>query len=193
MSVGAMTICEDELWLMSFYRVSEISGSLFFGRLAKTMKPGRMQIDMTKHFSDEANHAWLWTECIEKLGFQPMKVEEAYQDQYIAEAGMPVNVMEVLAITQVFEQRVLRQYTMHKNIANLNPIVLETLGTIMKDEEWHIKWIRGELRNMEGEYGRDNITDTLKRFQEADERVYTLAMEENAHRIEKIIAFYEAA
>ncbi|MCZ6813950.1 MAG: ferritin-like domain-containing protein [Alphaproteobacteria bacterium] len=188
-----MTICEDELWLMSFYRVSEISGSLFFGRLAKTMKPGRMQIDMTKHFSDEANHAWLWTECIEKLGFQPMKVEEAYQDQYIAEAGMPVNVMEVLAITQVFEQRVLRQYTMHKNIANLNPIVLETLGTIMKDEEWHIKWIRGELRNMEGEYGRDNITDTLKRFQEADERVYTLAMEENAHRIEKIIAFYEAA
>ena len=186
-----MTICEDELWMLSFYRVSEISGSLFFGRLAKTMKPGSIQIDMTKHFADEAMHAWLWTECIQKLGFEPVKVEDAYQDQYITEAGMPVNVMEVLAITQVFEQRVLRQYNMHKNIPNLNPIVLQTLETIMKDEKWHIEWIRDELKGMEDEYGRDNILGTIKRFQEADKHVYTKTMEENAHRIEKIVASYE--
>lgn len=184
-------ICDDELWLLSFYRVSEISGSLFFGRLARSMKPGPIQIDMTKHFADEAQHAWLWTECLGKLGLEPLKVEEAYQDQYIAEAGMPVNVMEVLAITQIFEQRVLRQYNMHRQIPNLNPIVRTYLETIMKDEEWHIKWIRGELKKMEAEYGRDNILATLKRFHEADERVYQKAMEENAHRLKNILAFYE--
>ncbi len=185
-------ICSDEHWLLSFYRVSEISGSLFFGRLARGMKPGRIQVDMTKHFADEAQHAWLWTECLGKLSLEPLKVEEAYQDQYITEAGMPVNVMEVLAITQVFEQRVLRQYNMHKQIPNLNPVIREYLERIMKDEEWHIKWIRGELKEMETEYGRDNIMATLKRFHDADERVYDKAMKENAHRLQNILASYGA-
>ena len=57
-------LSENELWLLSFYRTSEISGSLFFGKLARTLRPGPIQIDMTKHFADEANHAWYWTECI---------------------------------------------------------------------------------------------------------------------------------
>ncbi len=99
---------ENELWILSFYRTSEISGALFFGRLARTMKPGEIQRDMTKHFSDESMHAWYWTACIEKLGAHALKLEQSYQDQYLAAAGLPVNIMEVLAITQVFEKRVAR-------------------------------------------------------------------------------------
>jgi hypothetical protein len=84
-------ISENELWLLSFYRVSEISGALFFGRLARSMRPSSIQADMTKHFSDEAMHAWYWTDCIERLGAKPLKLDVAYQDQYLVAAGMPVD------------------------------------------------------------------------------------------------------
>lgn len=175
---------ENELWILSFYRTSEISGALFFGRLAKSMKPGDIQRDMTKHFSDEALHAWYWTSCIESLGAQPLKLNEAYQDQYLITAGMPANLMEVLAITQIFEKRVINQYARHSQIPNIQPVVRETLNRIMDDEKWHIQWIREALRKIESEYGKDLIEATLKRFWEADQEVYQKTLKEHEERIQ---------
>lgn len=174
---------ENALWVLSFYRTSEISGSLFFGRLAKSMKPGPIQRDMTKHFSDEAMHAWHWTSCIEKLGGRALKLTEAYQDQYVSAAGMPANLMEVLAITQVFEKRVIHQYARHSRIPGLAPEVKETLATIMADETWHIEWVQAALKGMEKEYGADLIARTLKKFRQSDQEVYQKTMQEHEARV----------
>jgi hypothetical protein len=176
-------IDENDLWILSFYRTSEISGALFFGRLARSMKPGPVQSDMTKHFSDEAMHSWYWTSCIESLGAQPLKLSESYQDQYLAAAGMPVNLMEVLAITQVFEKRVINQYARHAQTPELRPEVRETLSKIMLDERWHIEWIHRALKEMEPEYGRETAEATLRRFREADLDVYARTMREHEHII----------
>src|SRR5688500_8166637 len=89
---GGPMLSENERWILSFYRTSEISGALFFGRLAKSMRPGTVQRDMTKHFSDEAMHAWYWTSCLERLGEKPLKLDQSYQDQYLLAAGMPANL-----------------------------------------------------------------------------------------------------
>ena len=151
------------------------------------MKPGPIQNDMTKHFSDEAVHAWYWTSCIEKLGAQPMKLSEAYQDQYLAAAGMPVNMMEVLAITQIFEKRVINQYMLHSQTPNIHPIEQETFSKIMEDERWHIKWIRDALKQMESEYGKNLIDTTLKRFWEADQEVYRKTMMEHQERVQHLV------
>jgi len=180
-------LTENELWILSFYRTSEISGALFFGRLARSLKPGAIQRDMTKHFSDEALHAWYWTSCIENLGAQPLKLSEAYQDQYLAAAGMPANLMEVLAITQIFEKRVIHQYARHRRVPNVPPRVRETLDKITEDEKWHITWIRDALKGMEPEYGKDLIEATLNRFWEADQEVYRKTMEEHEERIRHLI------
>lgn len=174
---------ENQQWLLSFYRTSEISGALFFGRLCQTLRPGPVQHDMTKHFSDEATHAWYWTDCLVRLGLEPLKLSTAYQDQYITAAGMPVNLMEVLAITQVFEKRVIRQYALHTQVPDLDPAVRETLFKIMDDEKWHIEWIHEALKRMEPDYGKDIIEATLKRFTEADQEVYQKTMAEHAERL----------
>src|SRR5437763_882854 len=92
---GGLMVDENELWILSFYRTSEISGALFFGRLARSMKPGPLQADMTKHFADESQHSWYWTRCLEELGARAYKLDDAYQDQYFQAAGMPVNFMAV--------------------------------------------------------------------------------------------------
>ena len=180
-------IDENDLWILSFYRNSEISGALFFGRLAKSMKPGHIQMDMTKHFSDEAMHSWYWTSCMERLGAQPLKLSDSYQDRYLSAAGMPVNLMEVLAITQVFEKRVINQYARHAQVPGIHREVRETLSRIMIDERWHIDWIHRALEEMGPEYGKETIEATLKRFREADRDVYGSTIREHGQRIEHII------
>ena len=174
---------ENELWLLSFYRTSEISGSLFFGKLARTLRPGPIQVDMTKHFADEAQHAWYWTECIRDLGAKPLKLADAYQDQYASAAGMPANLMEVLAITQVFEKRVIHQYTRHVKSPDLKAPIARTLGKIMQDELWHLSWVKQALESMEPEYGRETIEKTIERFRAADREVYANTMKEQEERL----------
>lgn len=170
-------------WILSFYRTSEISGALFFGELARSLRPSPIQQDMTRHFADEANHARYWTDCLEKLGAEPLKLPASYQNQYIAAAGMPTNIMEILAITQVFEKRVVSQYTLHATSPDTPQIVRDTIDTIMGDERWHIEWIRNALAKMEDKYGAGNIRDTLRRFTLADREVYRNTAQEHEERI----------
>lgn len=185
-------LTDNELWILSFYRASEISGALFFGRLARSLRPGPIQRDLTRHFSDEACHAWYWTSCIEKLGAQPLKVLNSYQDAYLKAAGLPVNLMEVLAITQVFEQRVISQYSIHSQVLGLKPEVRETLERIMEDEKWHIRWIRDALREMENKYGKELVESTIHRFKEADKSVYLQTMQEHEDRVRDLINVRQA-
>jgi hypothetical protein len=173
---------ENDLWMLSYYRVSEIGGAMFFGRLARTLPPGLIQADMTQHFADEAQHAALWTKCIRDMDAEPMRIEGAYQDQYLAATGMPANLMEVFAITQVFEQRVLRQYSHHLTMPDAPEPVRQTLTTIMEDEKWHVAWIRRELIQMESRYGKEEIEDTVKRMQAADREVYHKMTTEHSER-----------
>jgi len=182
-----MILSEHEIWVLSFYRTSEISGSLFFGRLARSLRPSSIQIDMSKHFADEAQHAWYWTRCIHELGAEPIKLSDSYQDQYAGVAGVPANLMEVLAITQVFERRVISQYARHRRVDGLHPLVAETLDRIMQDERWHIEWVDKALESMQPEYGRETIESTLRRFWEADREVYQRTMQEHEERVSALL------
>jgi hypothetical protein len=175
---------ENLLWILSLYRTSEISGSLFFGRLARSLRPGPVVADLTRHFADEAQHAWYWTECIGRLGGTPLGLDEAYQERYLGAAGAPANLMEVLAITQVFERRVINQYARHHRAPRLPGPVRETLARIMVDEKWHLAWVRAALRRLEPEWGRPAIDATLRRFWEADQAVYRNMLQEHADRVE---------
>jgi bacterioferritin (cytochrome b1) len=178
-----MALPDDERWVLSYYRTSEINGSLFFGRLARTLKPSPIQHDLTRHFADEAQHAWYWTDCLDRLGTRPVKLSEAYQDRYLEAAGLPVNLMEILAITLVFERRVINQYAKHLSVPGLRVEVKDTIGRIMEDERWHVQWVRDALTGMEDRFGKDHIADTLRRYKEADREVYAHTLAEHEARL----------
>jgi len=180
-------LTENELWLLSFYRSSEIGGALFFGRLAKTIRDPLVQVDMTKHFADESQHAWYWTDCINRLGAKPVTLSETYQDQYSSAIGIPANLMEVLAITYIFEKRVVNQYAKHSNIHGLPPLIGQTLSKIMGDEKWHLEWVRNALTKMESDYGKETIEDSLERFSRADEEIYKGILTEHSERLDEIM------
>lgn len=187
-----MKIDENLHWLLSFYRTSEIGGALFFGQLARRLKPGPLQQDMTRHFADEAQHARYWTDCLEQLGAAPLNLDDTYQDRYLAAAGLPVNLMEIFAITHVFEKRAFGHYIAHKRQPGLPAPVTETLNRIMADEKWHIQWVGRALRAMEPEFGRDAIRDTLARYGAADAEVYQVLLREQADRVHALTATADA-
>lgn len=178
---------EHERWIMSFYRTSEISGALFFGRIANYLPAGPIQRDLTQHFSDESMHAWYWTKAMDELDYKPIRIKNAYQDAYLDAVGLPVNLMEVLAITNVFEHRVIAQYARHLRVPGLDPVVNKTILTIMEDEKWHIKWIDDALKELSDEYGKETIATTMARFHTADKEVYGKVVAENEERLDFIL------
>ena len=177
-----MTLSENDLWLLSYYRYSEINGSLFFGRVARFVR-GPLLVDVTHHFADEAKHADYWTQCIDQLEHLPLKQSRAYQDQYLDAVGIPANLMEIMAITQIFEKRVIGQYRQHLRYPGVNPAVKHTLEKIMLDERWHIQYVREALKGMEKTYGAEEIEATLARHAAADEEVYGNTLAEFGERI----------
>ncbi len=182
-----MKIDENLLWILSFYRNSEITGALFFGELARLLRPSSIQTDLTRHFADEAQHARYWTDCIVRLGAEPLKMGIAYQDKYVTAAGLPVNMMEILAITHVFEHRVISQYEMHYAAPKLNAEVRKTLEKIMVDERWHLRWIADALKRLEDQYGQEHVGSTLERFAEVDRAVYSETMTEHEERVRYLL------
>lgn len=181
-------LTENERWLLSYYRTSEISGSMFFARLAKSIRNPEIQRDMTGHFADEAQHARYWSDCLDQLGAKPIRVSDAYQDQYFNAVGIPTNLMEVLAITQVFESRTINHYAGHSKRSDVHPMIRATISKIMADEGWHLKWVSTAIKAMEPEYGADHVRETLARYRAADEDIYGKTIKEHNERFNELVA-----
>jgi hypothetical protein len=177
-----MSLPDNDRWLLSYYRASEINGALFFGRVARTIR-GPLQAHVTHHFADEANHAHYWTVCLSDLDSTPLPLGQGYQDRYLEAVGVPANLMEVMAITQVFERRVIGQYRRHLRHPGTHPAVRRTISKIMVDERWHVAYVRQALTELAGRYGEAEIARTLARFTAADQEVYASTLAEYGERV----------
>ena len=171
-----MEISENDLWILSYYRESELAGGLIMGRLARETDDDDLRVHLTEHCAEEAFHAWLWTQTILKVGGTPKRVAETYQTRYYAEIGTPTSLLEILALTQVFERRVIRHFRAHLKWPNVHPAVVETLHKMIEDEVGHISWVKDRLDRYAAEKGEAIVADTMRRFTAADERVYEAAM-----------------
>ena len=171
-----MEISENDLWILSYYRESELAGGLIMGRLARETDDDDLRVHLTEHCAEEANHAWLWTQTILQVGGVPKRVAETYQTRYYAEIGMPASLLDVLTLTQVFERRVIRHFRAHLKWPNVHPAVVGTLHRMIEDEVGHISWVKDRLDRYAAEKGEAVVADTMRRFTEVDERVYEAAM-----------------
>ena len=170
--VGKLEIGENELWILSYYRESELTGALVMGRLARCTDDDDLRVRLTEHCAEEANHAWLWTETILEVGGRPLRVSETYQSRYYARIGQPTTVLEVLALTQVFENRVLRHFRDHLRRPDTHPAVARTLQRMVAEEAGHIGWVKDRLDRCASEIGAVAVQETLRRFGEIDQEVY---------------------
>ena len=171
-----MEISENDLWILSYYRESELAGSLVMGRLARETDDDDLRVHLTEHCAEEAMHAWLWTKTILDVGGTPKRVAETYQTRYYAEIGTPTSLLEILALTQVFERRVIKHFRAHLKWPDVHPTVAATLQRMIEDEVGHIGWVKDRLDRYAAEKGEALVAETMRRFTEVDQRVYDAAM-----------------
>lgn len=163
---------EREMWVLNFYRNSELHGALLMGRLARTVSDAAILVPATRHCATEARHAAMLTEAIASLGGTIDPRIETVQERYSAKGGVPLALADLLVLSEVLERRVLTTYRAHVERADVHPEVERTLRAILRemDEEDHGaggSWIEQALARCEP----DAVKTAERRWREIDRAV----------------------
>ena len=139
-----------EIWILNFYRNSELHGALLMGRLARSSRSTELLVHITRHCATEARHAAILTEAIAELGGDVDPRVPTVQERYSALGGVPTALVDLLVVSEVLEHRVLDTYRDHLARTDLHPVVRRALGTILAEMEEehgdaHAGWIEHEL------------------------------------------------
>ena len=163
-------VAEHEIELLNFYRASELHGGLVLGQMVARARDTQLALDLTRHSAEEVVHAQLWTETIIALRGDVRPVRDTYQRYYARLVGAPTTMLEVLAITQVFERRVYRHFTEHLHRPGTHSQICTTLWRMIDEEKGHLNWVARWLkrRTLEGAA----VSEIMRRYEEADEEVY---------------------
>ena len=172
MSTGTQAqVSALELARLNFYRASELQGGLVLGQLVRRVRDGELIAELTRHSAEEVVHAQLWTETILAVGGSPRPVRHTYQSHYARAIGAPASVLQVLALTQVFERRVYRHFLEHARLRGTHPAVRATLERMCEEEKHHLSWVKRWLDREEARRpGR--VRELIARYSAVDDAVY---------------------
>jgi hypothetical protein len=177
MTGGNMLVDDNEVSLLNFYRASELHGGLILGQMVRRTRDAGLIMQLTRHSAEEVMHALLWTETIVAVGGKPSPVRDTYQNRYVEIVGTPITLLEVLALTQVFERRVYRHFMLHLRRPGVHPVVAKTLQRMIEEERGHLSGVKYWLDEQAKLKGRE-VADVIRRYQAADQSVYdTLSLE----------------
>jgi len=135
----------DPVWLLNQYRAAEISGAGAIMRMSRLADEQQLSTDLSRHLRDESLHAWLWTKALDDIGGEIISVDEPYQTRLSAHFGLPRSLNDLLALTWISECRGVEQYQLHLDVREVPKNIRQTLRAILRDEEWHVAYIREEL------------------------------------------------
>jgi len=177
-----MTTSNSEIALLNFYRASELHGGLILGQMVRRTRDPELILNLTRHSAEEVMHAQLWTEAIIAVGGRPAPVRETYQTRYAAEVGTPLTLLEILALTQVFERTVYRHFTEHLRRPGLHPIIAATLQRMLEEERGHLKWVKLWLDKQAASRPTE-VREVMRRYAAADELIYAAISAEYGWRL----------
>ena len=177
-----MTPSKNEIDLLNFYRASELHGGLILGQMVRRTRDPQLILNLTRHSAEEVMHAQLWTETIVAIGGRPAPVRDTYQTRYAEEVGTPISMLEILALTQVFERRVYRHFTLHLRRPDVHPTVAATLRRMLDEERGHLTWVKHWL-DTQAASSPGEVREVMRRYAEVDERVYAAISTEYGWRL----------
>jgi tRNA isopentenyl-2-thiomethyl-A-37 hydroxylase MiaE len=156
----------DPVWLLNQYRSAEVSGAGAIMRMSRLSADLQLSTDLTRHLRDEAVHAWLWTKALRDMDGEIVDVDEPYQSRLAFHFGLPRSLDELLALTWISESRGVEQYQQHLDLQEIPTSIRQILRAILKDETWHVSYIREELERRA--LKDSGIQQTIDRALEAD-------------------------
>ena len=177
-----MTNSNSDIAVLNFYRASELHGGLILGQMVRRTRDPELILNLTRHSAEEVMHAQLWTETIVAIGGRPAPVRDTYQTRYAGEVGMPISMLEILALTQVFERRVYRHFAEHMRRPDVHPAVVATLSRMIDEERGHLIWVKTWL-DKQSARRPEEVREVMRRYADVDERVYAAISAEYGWRL----------
>jgi bacterioferritin (cytochrome b1) len=179
-NLSELSATDKLVWIFSFYRDAELRGARLLFNLLHHLKDAEAQLKMSRHLADETRHAWLWTKRIADLGAAPKIVDDGYQRRLGLRTGVPKDLIDLLALTVVVEERARSRYVQHAQMPNVDEETQAVLKAVTEDESWHLAWIERQMREIAREQGDPARADrALERYRAIDREVYaTLAADE---------------
>lgn len=174
------TQIENRILVLSFYREAELHGSRLLFNLMNHLRDGETQAKLTRHIADETRHAMLLTRRIVEMGGAPRDIGElSYQRQLGQRVGLPRDVIDLLALTLVAEERALDRYTTQAEHPAVDATTRDVFRAVSADEQWHISWIRERLYDLADERSLDEpqILRRIGRYKAAEEQLYASLLE----------------
>jgi bacterioferritin (cytochrome b1) len=179
-NLSEMSATDKQVLIFSFYRDAELRGARLLFNLLHHLKDAEAQLKMSRHLADETRHAWLWTKRIADLGAAPIMIDDGYQRRLGLRTGVPKDLIDLLALTVVVEERARSRYIQHAQLPGVDEETLKVLKAVTEDETWHLSWIERQMREIAREQGKPERADqALERYRAIDREVYaTLAADE---------------
>ena len=167
-----MDTTERELWILNFYRNSELHGALLMGRLARTLTDTALLVRVTDHCATEARHAAMLSAAIAELGGRIDPRVPTVQERYSAKGGVPTALVDLLVLSEVLEHRVLHTYREHLARGDTHPVVQRTLGAILHEmEEEHGGEHAGWIENVLEQQPHDAVEAAERKWRDIDAAV----------------------
>lgn len=176
-----LQISKPELWILSNYAASELSGALILGARARQTDSDYIRVQCTWHCNEEMRHSLKWIGLIQKLGGMALEIHDKEGDHYYARAGIPKTDLDLLAFVHVFERRVPFHLSLHAARPNTHQLVKELIAELVKDENAHLAWMREELKRRIAQGSEEEISNALERHAKIEQEVY----EEHIKMLEK--------
>lgn len=167
-----LQIPESELWILSNYAASELSGALILGARARQTDDDYIRTQCIWHCHEEMGHSLLWIGLIQKLGGKPLEVHDKEGDHYYARAGMPKSDIDLMSFVHVFERRVPFHLSQHAARPNIHPLVKKLIARLVQDEEMHLAWILKEIKKRVEGGQEQEMFASLERHAKIEQEVY---------------------
>lgn len=173
--------------LFNYYRDAELRGADLILRLINKAENQSIQEKLARYLADATNHAWLWTERICALGGQPTRIDNGYHRQLRRKAGLPANLLELLALTCVVEERARKRYEEHATRSDVAPETLDILNEMRADEEAHLAWITEKLTELGAKEGQGKVTAVLQRYRAVEATVFADMQHEEQRALAEVM------
>ncbi|MFN2603140.1 MAG: ferritin-like domain-containing protein [Gemmatimonadaceae bacterium] len=170
-----MTVINSESGVLNFYRASQLHCGLILGQMVRRTNDARLILSLTRHSAEEVMHAQLWTETIIAIGGRPASVGDTYQTRYAAAVGAPSSVLEVLALTQIFERRIFRQFNVHLRAPGIHPAIAATLRRMIEKERSHLTWVKSWLDEQSRVRG-SSVPEVMSKYALADQQMARVSL-----------------
>jgi rubrerythrin len=107
-------------------------------------------------------------------------MDDGYQRRLGLRTGVPKDLIDLLALTVVVEERARWRYMQHAELPNVDEETLTVLKAVTEDEAWHLSWIERLMHEIAREQGTpQRAVQALERYRAIDREVYaTLAADE---------------